>query len=403
MKDRKKAIKTKKIIICTPSISTGGLGSYLINLINGLPSNGWAVHLITTNSPGNLFEDMKQRITTIDFSDMPLSLKKVFKAADKINQISPDIILLNNVPLIHYALPLILPAIRPVVVLHSDDLRFYKTAALFSRRIFRWVAPTVRLAQRCQDHLFAELKTRVRIIPHGVRTDNFYQNQTKTKFSERHIIFIGYLAENKGADLLPDIMQRLLDYFPKTKLILIGVGPLRTQLEKRFREQKIIDRCKFLGRVNHNEAAKQLRESDILLLPTRIEGFGLTIVEAMLSGTVPIVSRLKGITDNIIHDNVTGFLVEPDDVKGFAESIIYLLKNPERLKAMSDKTVFSAAKDYSASRMIDDYELLFAEDDDRDHISPKNGFGWLSETIGVILKHGVDWKWIKNRIPEILK
>lgn len=390
----------KKIIIATPSITTGGMGSYLMNLAEGLKLYGWTVHLLTTNSRGDLFDDVRESAICHDLSGTSLSWKKVTAAADLVNEISPDILLLNHVSLIHYTLPLLSPGIKPIVVLHSDDPRFYKTAVLFSRRIFHWVAPATKLAKQCESYLPEPLRTRVRTIPHGVRTNVFYKNRGNGGLAGRKIVFTGYLAKNKGADLLPDIVRCVLDDFPDTGITLIGDGPLRLHLEQKFKEQGVIDRCEFEGPVSQNDVAGRLRESDIFLLPTRIEGFGLTIVEAMLSGAVPVVSRLRGITDDIVDDGITGMLVEPDDMNGFAEAIVHLLKNPERLRSMSDAAITTATERYSATGMIDAYESLFLEADDREYVTHLGVLGWMRETIGEVMKQGVDRKWLVNRIME---
>jgi glycosyltransferase involved in cell wall biosynthesis len=186
-------------------------------------------------------------------------------------------------------------------------------------------------------------------------------------------------------------------------MTLIGEGPLRGYLEGQFRVQGVIDQCEFLGSVPRHNVARRLRESGVFLLPTRIEGFGLTIVEAMLSGTVPVVSKLRGITDDIIDDNVTGMLIEPDDVKGFAKAIVHLLKNPKILRSMSDAARAVATERYSVGRMLDDYESLFAEADDREHMAHANTFRWIKETFVEVMKHGVDRKWFFNRAKEIWK
>lgn len=392
-----------KIIIATPSIAVGGLGSYLMNLAEELKPRGWTVHLLTTNSRGDLFDDVRGSLICHDLSGMSLSRKKVAAAADLVNDISPDILLLNHVSLIHYSLPLFSPAIKPVVVLHSDDPRFYKTAILFSRRIFRWIAPTTKLAKQCESYLPEPLRARIWTIPHGVRTDIFYKNHGNAGFAGRKIVFIGYLAENKGADLLPDILRLVLDSCPDASITLIGDGPLRSHLEQEFRKQGMYDRCKFTGFVSQDNVAKCLRESDLFLLPTMIEGFGLTIVEAMLSGAITVVSRLPGITEDIIDDGISGVLVDPGDIKGFAEAIVHLLKNPERLRSMSDAAITTATERYSATRMIDAYESLFFEADDRKNVTQPAVLGWIRETIGEVMKQGVDRKWLFNRAMEIWK
>jgi len=171
-------------------------------------------------------------------------------------------------------------------------------------------------------------------------------------------------------------------------------------LEQQFREAGLLDRCEFVGAVSPDTVAYHLRETDIFLLPTKLEGFGLTIVEAMLSGAVPVVSRLQGITDSIVDDGVTGFLVEPDDVSGFSSAIIQLVQNPVQLQSMSEAARETALRKYSADRMIDVYEALFAEDDDRERAPCRGTLGWGIEMLGEVISRGIDRKWLISKVLE---
>ena len=85
---------------------------------------------------------MKKSVECHALSEQLLSRKKIFKAAELVNSISADILMMNNCSLMHYALPLIKTITKPVAVLHSDDKRFYRTASLCEKRIFWWIAPT---------------------------------------------------------------------------------------------------------------------------------------------------------------------------------------------------------------------------------------------------------------------
>jgi glycosyltransferase involved in cell wall biosynthesis len=332
---------------------------------------------------------------------MPLSRKKVFAAAEFLNRTAPDILLLNHVPLLHYALPLLGSEIKTVAVLHSDDPRFYRIATLFSSRIFRWIAPAPALANHCISYLPTRLSNRLRVIPHGVREDVFYPAEKSSKKTEGKISFVGFLGETKGADLLPAITLEVLHHCPTTRLTLMGEGPLRSLLEQRFRDAGLADRCEFTGSVPRNTVAQRLRESDVFLLPTKLEGFGLTIVEAMLSGAVPVVSKLPGITDRIVQDGVTGFIEEIGDVPGFAAAVIKLLKDPALLRCMSEAARTTAVAGYSTGKMIDAYQSLFEEDDDREDMPRCGALGWVRETMGELMKKGIKLKWLIDRAREI--
>lgn len=377
---------SRKILIAAAEISAGGLGSYIETLTAGLRSGNWEVHLLSTNARGDLFERMGKSTEYHDLSGHLLSVEKIFKAAELVNSISPDILLMNNCALMHYALPLIRTTTKPIAVLHSDDKRFYKTASLFEKRIFRWIAPTSGVAGRCKIYLKQEQRGKIRIIPHGVDKELFTVNKNRERKINGKVCFAGFLAENKGADLLPDILLKVADKYKNVCLTIAGHGPLEQTLKNRFQANGNFHHCLFTGPVDHERMAAILRDSDLLLLPTRLEGFGLSIVEAMMSGAVPVVSRIKGVTDDIVSDGITGLLVEPDDTEGFAKAIVSLLKNPEKLISMAETSRETAISRYSAEIMLDAYEALFAEEDDRQEREQSNRAGWFTELLMEVLR-----------------
>jgi len=110
----------------------------------------------------------------------------------------------------------------------------------------------------------------------------------------------------------------------------------------------------------------------------------------MMCGTVPVVTRIAEITDTIVTNNETGVLVELDDVEGFSSAVIDLLSNSNRLAEMQKAAQKVAQERFSLQRMINDYELLFAEEDDRPAL-PKRGMGgWAYETVGEMVRKNPD-------------
>jgi len=382
-----------KILISTAVFDTGGLGTYLENIAKGLNRRGWQIYFIITNGKGALFDNLSRTYRCYDLSSIPLSRKKIFFTADLVEKISPTIILLNHCSLMHYTLPLISNNIKPVAVLHSDDRRFFEVATRFNRRIFRWIAPSQKLVDQCKKYVSQTQYSNIRLIPHGVDSKFFYpckDRDINKQQAIKKIAFVASLGIHKGADILPDIMQLIAGEYPNVHLYVIGDGYLHSSLENRFRELGLTDKCTFTGSVSHKVVAQYLQQSDIFLSPTNIEGFGLSIVEAMLSGAVPVVSRINGITDGIVDDGVTGFLTKTGDIRGFAEAIVRLLNNPEQLRAMSESSRSIAVNKYSQEKMLNSYEELFLEEDKREQIQCSGPLDWLKETSCEIIRRYTD-------------
>jgi glycosyltransferase involved in cell wall biosynthesis len=381
--------KKRSIVIATTRAGRiGGIEMFQNNFALNLKKRDWDVHFIVTNEQGDFYETLKSNVTCYDLSDIPLSIKKIYFTSALINKISPEILILNHCSLVNYALPLLSISIKPVSIIHSDDPRYYLTATLFSQRIYRFIAPTSKLAERCEKYVERNCRQRIRIIPHGIRNDLFVLHQRKEDDSLKKITFVGFIGENKGADLLPDILARIVHAYPAVQLNVVGYGPLRKQLEINIAEKGLSAKCNFTGPIESDGVSEILRNSDIFLLPTRVEGFGLSIVEAMMSGAVPVISKLEGVTDEIVENNITGILVEPENTKMFSEAIIRLLNEPTRLQEMSLAASAIAEAKYTETRMINDYEALFTEEDDREIKQCKSKFRWYSEAFREIANKG---------------
>jgi glycosyltransferase involved in cell wall biosynthesis len=369
----------RRVLLALTGISTGGIGSYALGMSAGLRERGWDVHLMVTNEPGDLYDTASREFQVLDLSACPLSIAKVRAAARMIADVAPSVLVLNHCSLASYALPLLPPSVKPVAVVHSDDPRFYRTAAFMAKRIFRWVAPTPALAGRLTGLLDEGAAGRVRIIPHGVAEPGAPRDASSIR-TQPQLAFIGHIGENKGADLLPQIFARIKREVPAARLIVCGSGPLARLIERELGNLGLKDSCRFLGATAPARVYEILSDSDVLLLPTRIEGFGLILAEAMMAGAVPVATRLEGITDAVVEDGITGLLADPEDVDGYARAAATLLANPARLSSMRAAAMHTARERYSRSGMVSSYEQLFGERDDRPMLVRRSLAGWVLET-----------------------
>jgi glycosyltransferase involved in cell wall biosynthesis len=374
-----------KILICNELIDAGGLGTYTLSLAQGLKNRDWEINILVTHGAGEHYGGTKKFAQRCyDLSSMPLSLRKLKVAKDIVMDVAPDILLLNHCSLMHYVLPYLVPGIKPVAILHNDTDLLFRVASLYDKRIFRWIAPSQALAQHFLAYIESDYQKRIRIIQHGVDTGLFFESNRTTDSKIVKISFIGHIGENKGADILPDIIELVVKRYASIDVTIAGHGEMRSLLEHRFKEKKVPVR--LLGYIRPETVSDVLRNTDILVLPTRVEGFGLIIIEAMLCGVVPVVSRLDGITTNIVQHGVTGYLPEMNDIKGFADSIIGLIERPELLRQMSSNAVADAQNRFSLLHMIEEYEKIFSEDDDRTSVGQRGKVGWLIETASEIIK-----------------
>jgi starch synthase len=194
---------------------------------------------------------------------------------------------------------------------------------------------------------------KAQVILNGIEID-FFCPQPKQITDRSHepfqLLYVGNLLHRKGTDLLPKIMQSL-----GSKFELHYTSGLRTSND--FAGHSNI---KPLGRLSRDQLRNSYRKADILLFPTRFEGFGYAAAEAMACGT-PVVSTDCSSLPELVDDEVNGVLCPIDDVDTFVTSIQTLAANPDRVAIMGNNAREKAISCFSIDRMARAYGDLFQD------------------------------------------
>ncbi len=172
-----------------------------------------------------------------------------------------------------------------------------------------------------------------------------------------YLVSVGRLVKRKGYDFLIKALSLLRKETPEIDLILIGDGPERGSLEKLSDELEISGRIIFPGAVSDEEKLQYLAASDIYVLSSLHEGFGIVLLEAMFCG-LPIIATNEGGQTDFIKDGSNGLLVSPADAKALADAISGLAADADRRHAMGG-TNKEAAKQYNISSIANRYAELF--------------------------------------------
>jgi glycosyltransferase involved in cell wall biosynthesis len=187
------------------------------------------------------------------------------------------------------------------------------------------------------------------VIPMGVDASIFSPHHRSNSIRQKYgitgpfLLFVGRLTEKKGVQYLIDAMIMVNSASPESKLLIVGHGELEQILRKQVEDLDLQDIVLFVGGLVNKELAAYYASADIFIGPSiktvdgDSEGFGLTFVEAAMSGCLVIGSKVGGLED-IIEDGTNGFLVPPGDSIVLAERIIYLLKNIEKLRGENTQT-----------------------------------------------------------------
>jgi len=189
-------------------------------------------------------------------------------------------------------------------------------------------------------------------IHNGV-DDHTTQPASRTN-AEPTIGAVGRLAPQKGFDVL----LRALADIPGARLVIVGDGPERAELEALAQRLGVADRTSFVGWID--EPRSLLSSFDVLALPSRNEGFPLTVLEALLA-EVPVVATDVGSVREAVVPGETGVLVEPEDVDALAAALRALLADPQERQRLGRRGRELVRARFTAAHMATAFERLYRE------------------------------------------
>ena len=173
------------------------------------------------------------------------------------------------------------------------------------------------------------LEEKIRVCYNGVDIERFNPNgeivaELKTRPT---VLFVGFLVPRKGIDLLLRSFSRVLKRI-KANLVIAGTGRRKIFYENMARRLGVSDYVTFLGYVSDEKLPLMYRTCDVYVLPSLMESFGITLLEAMASGK-PVVANNTGATTEIVQHRKTGILVNIGNEEQLASGIVELLLNPK--------------------------------------------------------------------------
>jgi len=171
---------------------------------------------------------------------------------------------------------------------------------------------------------------------------------------EKVLTHISNFRSVKRAEDALFVFEKVIEKIP-SKLLMIGDGPERAKLEILCRERGLCDQIRFLGKQGAIE--ELLSVSDLFLLPSSNESFGLAALEALALG-VPVISSNAGGIPEVNKDGVTGYLCDVGDVDGMADRAIGLLSDEAALQKFS-RQAHEHAKSFDVMQIVEEYEALY--------------------------------------------
>lgn len=354
--------------------------SFLMPVIYLFKEKGFEVHVA---SNGDIFIPKVHKKYNIKFERSPFNIKNI-QAYKELQKIIRD----NKYDLIHCHTPvggvLTRFAARKArydgtkVIYTAHGFHFFKGAPIQNWAIFytleKWLSKytdyliTINKEdyELAQKHRFKANKI-VKINGVGVDLHKFKPQTQEEKESLRGkygfnnedfiLIYAAELNKNKNQSFLLDVVSNLKEKIPNIKLLLAGCGQMKEKYMKQAKRLDISKNIEFLGQ--RDDIPQLLLLSDIAVSSSRREGLPVNVMEAMAMGLPLVVTNVRGNRDLVLN-KVNGYVIEVDDVNGFAESIDQLYR-AEDLRQSFGKESIQLVQKYSKEHILKDMKVLYEE------------------------------------------
>lgn len=369
----------KIAIVCYPTF--GGSGVVATELGLSLAQRGHEVHFITYRQPVRLaLLNPNVYFHEVNVPDYPLfhyqpyELALASKIVDSVKKYNIDILH------VHYAIPHAFAGymakkmleesgikLPMVTTLHGTDITLvgnlpnYKTAVTFSINQSDVVTAVSDDLKKSTYDLF-DVNKDIKVIPNFIEekmNDFAYvhcQRQQLAEPNERIITHVSNFRKVKRINDVVETFYRVQQKMP-AKLMMVGDGPERTPAEELVKSLGIRDKVIFFG--NSNEVDSILKYSDLFMLPSETESFGLAALEAMACG-VPVISTNAGGLPEVNVQGVTGFMSDIGNVDDMARNAIHILKDENTLNQFKSNAL-NHSKTFSVDNIVPIYEKIYQE------------------------------------------
>jgi N-acetyl-alpha-D-glucosaminyl L-malate synthase BshA len=369
-------------IVCYASV--GGSGIVATELAKSLAERGHEVHLLSTEPPFRYSEYQPglsfHRVHTPAY---PLFREPqyVLSLASSIVHVARECAL--DVIHAHYAVPHATAAYlarqilestnggavpRVVTTLHGTDItlvgsdRSYSETVAFSIEQSDGVT-AVSQSLRADTYRALKVKRDIRVIPNFLDCHRYRRRpwpEVRARYcreDEKVVVHMSNFRPVKRVEAVVEVFARIASRV-RARLLLVGDGPDLVKARDRARSLEIEDRVEVLG--EQDQVVPLLSVSDLFLLPSMQESFGLAALEAMACEVPVVASRVGGLSEVIEHGR-TGFLHDLEDLDGMADSGVALLTSPELHAAIAAQGRRLVAEKFCADLIVPRYETFYTE------------------------------------------
>jgi len=211
-------------------------------------------------------------------------------------------------------------------------------------------------------------RERIVVIPNGVDVHRFHsvnsavsKSLPRSNLGKHIMLYVGRLAYRKGIQTLLRAMPYILEAIPGTQLLIAGSGYMKSFLWLLTKSLHLEDHVKWLGSVPDDELPSLYNLSDVFILPSIFaESFGITLLEAMASGTPIVASEIGGVPE-VVENGVSGILFKKGDERELADAVINVLTDKIVAEELANNARKKVVERYSWSVVVEAIEGVYEE------------------------------------------
>jgi len=369
-------------IVCYASV--GGSGIVATELAKSLAERGHEVHLLSTEPPFRYSEYQPG----LSFHRVRTPAYPLFREPQYVLSLTSSIVHVArecalDVIHAHYAVPHATAAYlarqildsttdgavpRVVTTLHGTDITLVGSDRSYSETVAFSIEQSdgvTAVSQSLRDDTYRALKVKrdIRVIPNFLDCHRYRRQpwpEVRARYcreGEKVVVHMSNFRPVKRVEAVVEVFARIASRV-RARLLLVGDGPDLVKARDRARSLAIEDRVEVLG--EQDQVVPLLSVSDLFLLPSMQESFGLAALEAMACEVPVVASRVGGLSEVIEHGR-TGFLHDLEDLDGMADSGVALLTNPELHAAIAAQGRRLVAEKFCADLIVPRYETFYTE------------------------------------------
>jgi glycosyltransferase involved in cell wall biosynthesis len=351
-----------KILFITTHFNTGGITSYILTLGEALVKSGHKVWV--ASSGGNAVS----RLEAAGIKHVTINIRTKSEASYKLGlSFGPldRLIRKEGINIIHAQTRVtqVLGAwlsrwtgVKMITTCHG----FFK-ARWFRKAFPCWGQAVIAISKPVAQHLKEDFNvdpTKICLIANGIDLERFVvvddlmrqAARIKWGIADNPLIgIIARLSDVKGIDILIKAMPLIIKAIPSVNLLIAGQGPQENELKKLTQSMSLTAQIHFKDTIDQTQ--ELLCAMDVFVMPSLMEGLGLSVIEAQACGIPVVASRVGGLVD-LIEDGKSGYLVAANDPQALADRIIEILNAPELSRAMARQARVNVERHFSAGMML---------------------------------------------------